>query len=426
MKINNFIEKISSDSFNKIFNELYGNSQEIYNQQKTRYIDALTSFSAIFPKKTDINVYSAPGRTEIGGNHTDHQHGAILAGAVNLDTIAVVSFHDEGVIRVHSKGYAPFEIDMGNLSPEKCDSGTALIIKGVLSKYKELGVVASGFDMYCTSDVLSGGGISSSASFEILICTIINEHYNNGKSSSFEMAQIGHFAENKFFGKKCGLLDQTVASFGGLVSIDFGDPKKPIVEKINFDFDKYEYTLCITDTKSNHENLTDEYDAIGDEMRNVASYFDCKVLNEVNVDSFYENIPELRKLYGDRAVLRSMHYFNETKRAKDEAEVLKNGDINRFIQLVNESGESSANLLQNLYSCRTPSNQEIPLALALSKKVLKNEGAARVHGGGFAGTIQAFVPNHLLDEYIAAMEKIFGEGACMKLRIRPYGGVEIK
>ncbi len=426
MKINEFIEKISNDSFNKIFNELYGNSQEIYNQQKARYINALTSFNTFFPERTDVNVYSAPGRTEIGGNHTDHQCGAILAGAVNLDTIAVVSFHNDGVVRVHSEGYSPFEVDMHNLSPEKSDSGTALIIKGVLSKYKELGVTAGGFDMYCTSDVLSGGGISSSASFEILICTIINEYYNEGKSSAFEMAQIGHFAENEFFGKKCGLLDQTVASFGGLVSIDFCDRQNPVVEKINFDFDKYGYALCITDTKSNHENLTDEYDAIGDEMRNVASYFGCKVLNEVNADSFYENIPELRKLYGDRAVLRSMHYFDETKRAIDEAKALKQWDIDKFIRLVNDSGESSANLLQNLYSCKTPGNQEIPLAIALSKRVLKSEGAVRVHGGGFAGTIQAFVPKKLLDEYVLTMEKAFGKGACMKLRIRPYGGVEIK
>lgn len=424
MKISDFIEKISNDNFKEIFTELYGDAD--YNQQKTRYTNALTVFGAIYPERTDVNVYSAPGRTEIGGNHTDHQHGAILAGAVNLDTIAIVSFHNDSVVRVHSEGYTPFEIDLCNLSPEKSDSGTALIIKGVISKYKETDVNIGGFDMYCTSDVLSGGGISSSASFEILICTIINEFYNGGKSSAFEMAQTGWFAENKFFGKKCGLLDQTVASFGGLVSIDFCDSDNPVVEKIDFDFEKYGYALCITDTKSNHENLTHEYDAIGDEMRNVASFFNCNVLNEVNVDDFYENIPQLRKLYGDRAILRSMHYFNETKRAKDEATALKNGDISTFLKLVNESGESSANLLQNLYSCKTPANQEIPLAIALSKKVLKSDGAVRVHGGGFAGTIQAFVPDKLLDEYIETIEKTFGKGSCMRLRIRPYGGVEIR
>ena len=280
--------------------------------------------------------------------------------------------------------------------------------------------------MYCTSDVISGGGISSSASFETLICTIINSHYNESKSQAFEIAQIGWFAENVYFGKKCGLLDQTVSAFGGLVSIDFSDSDKPIIEKIDFDFNKYGYSLCITDTKSSHENLTDDYDAITDEMRSVANFFNCNVLNDVNVDEFYSSIPKLREICPDRAILRAIHFFDETKRAKLEAEALKSNDIEKFLSLVNESGNSSCELLQNLYSNKNPLNQEIPLAIAMSKKILKGKGAVRVHGGGFAGTIQAFVPNELVKQYKTSIEEIFGKDTCLELNIRPLGGVEIK
>ena len=426
MRILDFIKAISDNKYNNLMITLYGDSENVISEQKKRYVKALESFKDIFPDRDDVKMYSASGRTEIGGNHTDHQHGVVLAGAVNLDVIAVVSFHSDNVVRVKSEGYEPFEATLDNLAANPNDSGTASIIKGVIAKYSEKGVKVGGFDMYCTSDVISGGGISSSASFETLICTIIDSYYNENKSHAFEIAQIGWYAENVYFGKKCGLLDQTVAAFGGLVSIDFKDNKNPKIEKLNFSFRDYGYYLCITDTKSSHENLTEDYDSIGDEMKQVASYFGAAVLNDVDEDKFYENITALRKSCPDRAILRAIHFFDETRRAKQEAEALKAKDIELFLKLVNESGESSCSLLQNLYSCKNPLNQEIPLAITLSKKILKNSGAVRVHGGGFAGTIQAFVPETLVDKYTDAMDKLFGKGSCLKLNIRPLGGVEIK
>ena len=279
--------------------------------------------------------------------------------------------------------------------------------------------------MYTTSDVICGGGISSSAAFETLIGTVVNQKYNNGESTAFEIAKYGWFAENVYFGKKCGLLDQTVSSHGGLVSINFEDEGNPIIEKIDFDFEKFGYTLCITDTKSSHENLTDDYVAIREEMKQVAEYFACEVLSEVNDKAFYTEIANLRKVCSDRAIMRAMHFFAETKRAKKEADALKNKDIDGFLKLVNESGMSSANLLQNLYSNNTPTEQAIPLALAISKSILGNKGAVRVHGGGFAGTIQAFVPTEMVKEYKDSIERIFGDGSCHQMKIRPVGGIEI-
>lgn len=426
MNINEFKQKIADHPFQALLEKLYGNGADTIAYQKDRYQKALDAFHALFPDRIDVEMFSASGRTEIGGNHTDHQHGAILAGAVNLDVIAVVSFHNERIVRVHSEGYKPFEISLDRLQPETEDSGTALIIKGIISKYAEKGVSVDGFDMYCTSDVINGGGISSSASFETLIGTIINNQYNEGKTEPFEIAQIGWFAENVFFGKKCGLLDQTVSAFGGLVSIDLKDSENPVIEKMNFDFGKCGYSLCITDTKSSHENLTDDYVAIADEMKQVANFFHCDVLNDVDRAKFYENIPELRKTCSDRAILRAIHFFEETERAKQEAEALKNQDIERFLALANASGNSSCELLQNLYSTKQPLNQEIPLAIAMSKKILNGRGAVRVHGGGFAGTILAFVPHDLVEEYKNTMDNIFGKDACLELRIRPVGGIKIE
>ena len=425
MNFVNCTKEIYSENIVRLFSELYGNDSAVINKQQIRYENALHAFSEHFPSREEIKIYSAPGRTEIGGNHTDHQRGVVLAGAVNLDTLAVVAFHNEGVVRVKSEGYVLAEIQVSDLKPNKNDDGTTALVKGVMSKFNEKGVTVSGFDMYTTSDVICGGGISSSAAFETLIGTVINEEYNEGKASAFEIAQYGQFAENVFFGKSCGLLDQTVSSFGGLVSIDFKDLDAPTVEKIDFDFEKYGYTLCITDTKSSHENLTDDYVAIRKEMKHVADYFECEVLSEVNEKEFYNTLPNLKKFCSDRAIIRAMHFFAETKRAKDEAEALKGGEVERFLKLVNESGNSSGNLLQNLYSDKTPTEQAIPLALAISKHILGNRGAVRVHGGGFAGTIQAFVPTDMVKEYKTEMERVYGDGSCHLMKIRPVGGVNI-
>lgn len=425
MDILKYKEEIRSECIVKLFTEIYGDDKSAIEHQQNRYIKAIEEFKEHYPNREEIKIYSASGRTEIGGNHTDHQRGRVLAGAVNLDTVAIVSFHNEGVARVISEGYAPAEISLDDLEPNKADDGTQAIVRGIVSKFNENGVKVEGFDMYSISDVICGGGISSSAAFEILVGTVINNYYNQGKSTPFELAQIGWFAENKFFGKKCGLLDQSVSSFGGLVTIDFADSQNPYIEKIDYDFEKVGYALCITDTKSSHQNLTDDYDAIHDEMKQVAAHFGKDVLSEVDDAEFYANIADIRKECSDRAVLRAMHFLNETNRAKEEAEALKRNDINEFLRLVNESGDSSGSLLQNLYSTKSPTEQSIPLAIALSKAVLKGEGAVRVHGGGFAGTIQAFVPLSKVKDYKEQMESVFGQNSCYQIKIRPVGGIEV-
>ena len=425
MKIKNCIKELKSENVKNIFTTLYGENNSVISHQKKRYENAVRMFCSYFPVHDDIHIYSAPGRTEIGGNHTDHQRGMVLAGAVNLDVIAVVAFHNEGIVRVKSEGYKMVEVYLDELMPDVKDDGTKALVKGIIAEYGKKGVSVGGFDMYASSDVICGGGISSSAAFETLIATVINNAYNNDLSSPFEIARIGWFAENIFFGKKCGLLDQTVSAYGGLVSVDFNDEKRPLIEQVTFDFEKYGYTLCVTDTKSSHENLTKDYAAINEEMRQIAGFFHCQVLSQVDEAKFFECLPFLRKNCSDRAVLRAMHFFDETKRAKEETLALKNKDIDTFLKLVNESGMSSADLLQNLYSVSLPTNQAIPLAIALSKRLLGGKGAVRVHGGGFAGTIQAFVPNEMVKDYKAYMEQVFGDETCYQMRIRPVGGIKI-
>lgn len=426
MNTENVIANLNNGAYNPLFSRLYGSKKQSLEYQVQRYIKAIESFKMFFSNREQIKIFSAPGRTEIGGNHTDHQQGSVLAGAVNLDAIAIVSFHNEGFIRLKSEGFDMIQVDLADTAIHPGESGDTAIVRGIVARFKEMGVSVEGFDAYTTSDVIRGGGISSSAAFEILVCTIINEHYNKGNGSPLDMARIGWFAETTYFGKKCGLLDQTVSSFGGLVGIDFADVVNPIIEKIDYNFVQSGYTLCITDTKSSHEDLTDDYVAIREEMEGVASFFGKKVLSQVDEAAFYESISELREKLSDRAVMRAAHFFDETRRAKEEAESLKNGDFDTFLKLVNESGDSSSALLQNLYSTKHPTRQDLPLAIMVSKRILGGKGAVRVHGGGFAGTIQAFVPNELVETYSKEMEKIFGIDTCLKLTIRPVGGVEIK
>lgn len=425
MKITDIIKSIKDDRFNKVFRELYGNSETALKYQKERYIKAAERFSELFPGRTDVRIFSASGRTEIGGNHTDHQHGCVLAAAVNLDAVAVVAFHNDGVIRVKSEGYDKFKVSLSELSPKKHEKGSPAIVRGIASRFASIGAEIGGFDMYSTSDVLTGSGVSSSAAFETLIGTIIDTVYNGGNAGAVEIAKIGQYAENVYFGKNSGLMDQMVSSVGGLVGIDFRDTENPEIRRFNCDFEEYGYCLCITDTKGSHADLTPDYDAVRSEMEEVASYFGKPYLREVNENDFYKALPELRKKCSDRSILRAIHFFSENNRAVLEANALRDGNIEYFLALVRESGDSSANYLQNLYSCSKPLNQEIPLAIALSKKILGGSGAVRVHGGGFAGTIQAFVQLEKADEYIREMNRIFGENSCQRLRIRPYGGIEI-
>lgn len=418
------VNKLCSGNFDFILKTLYGESA--VERQRNRYISAIEKFSEIFPERDDIKIYSAPGRTEIGGNHTDHQHGCVLAAAVDLDVIAVVAFHNEGVIRLKSAGHSPNHVNLSDLSVQKKEMGSSsALIRGIASRFHEMGVQISGFDAYTTSDVLSGSGLSSSAAFEVLVGTIIDSHYNHGKAGAVEIAKIGQYAENVYFGKKSGLMDQMVSSVGGLVSIDFHDTENPEIKSFPYDFEASGYCLYVTDTKGSHANLTDDYVAVRSEMESIAAQFGKAILRDVNENEFYSAIPKLREKCSDRAVMRAAHFFAENRRAVLEANALSEGNMNYFLELVRQSGESSANLLQNLYSCSQPTEQAISIGIMLSKSILGRNGAVRVHGGGFAGTIQAFVPVEKVNEYSQEMNRIFGDGSCYILRIRPVGGIEI-
>lgn len=426
MNFYDLINGISNGAFDEQLRRLYGNSEKAVLRARARYLSAAESFSRLEPECGEIHVYSASGRTEIGGNHTDYQHGCVLAAAVSLDMIAIVTFHDEGVIRVTSEGYPKFEVELSNLEPVEAEKGTsAALIRGIAAKFAEMGVEIGGFDAYMTSDVLSGSGLSSSAAFEVLIATIINEQYNGSQTEAAELAKISQYAENVYFGKASGLMDQTVCAAGGFVAIDFAEPDLPQITNVDFDFERAGYSVCITDTKGSHADLSDEYSAVASEMKHVAKALGCEFLREADEEEFYEKLPELRESCTDRELLRAAHFFAENRRAAEEAQALADGDTERFFELVNESGTSSAELLQNLYSSKTPQSQQIPLAIMLSKRFLGESGAVRVHGGGFAGTIQAFVPSYLAADYAAEMERVFGTGSCYVLTIRPVGGYEL-
>ncbi|MBQ8515604.1 MAG: galactokinase [Ruminococcus sp.] len=425
MQINEIRSLLENGGFDDIFRVLYGTERSILDAQKKRYSDAVDAFRRLYPERTDIHIYSASGRTEIGGNHTDHQHGCVLAAAVNLDAIAVVSFHEEKMIRVQSAGYPADVVDLSDLSVQEGEAGSAAMIRGIAARFTEMGASIGGFDAYTTSDVLSGSGISSSAAFEVLIGTVIDQHYLSGRAGAVEIAKIGQYAENVYFGKKSGLMDQMVSSVGGFVFIDFHDTEQPVIERHSFSFEEAGYCLCITDTKGSHADLTDDYVAIPMEMGQVAALLGAEYLRDADEDMFYQNLPRLREACSDRAILRAAHFFAENRRAGEEARALSEGNMERFLCLVRESGQSSAQLLQNLYSSRKAAEQAIPLGLMISERVLGEQGAVRVHGGGFAGTIQAFVPLHLKEAYQKAMDALYGENSCHVLRIRPVGGVEI-
>ena len=383
-------------------------------------------FAAVFDGAPE-RYFSAPGRTEIGGNHTDHQRGRVLAGAVNLDTVAAVRINGTDTIRICSKGYPMSVVNVTELEPvaEEINSTPALI-RGVAARFTQLGCKVCGFDAYCESTVLPGSGLSSSAAYEVLIGTIINHLFFQGRVTQAEVAQIGQYAENVFFGKPCGLMDQTASAVGNLVTIDFFDKDHPVIEPVDFDFASCGHALCIIDSGADHADLTDEYAAVPGEIKAIAAYFGKEVLTQIEEADFYANIPALRKSCGDRAVMRAIHFYQENARVPQEVAALKAGDFEKFLALVKQSGYSSWMYLQNVIPAGYKAHQDVAVALGLAEHFLAGRGGYRVHGGGFAGTIQAFVPFDILDEFVAGMDGALGAGACHVLSIRPQGGVEME
>ena len=383
-------------------------------------------FAAAFEGAPE-RYFSAPGRTEIGGNHTDHQRGRVLAGAVNLDTVAAVRPNGTNIIRIQSKGYPMSIVDLANLEPvaEEINSTPALI-RGVAARFVQLGCEVKGFDAYCESTVLPGSGLSSSAAFEVLIGTIVNGLYFDGKVSQPEIAMIGQYAENVFFGKPCGLMDQTASAVGNLVTIDFFDKDHPVIEPVDFDFASCGHALCIIDSGADHADLTDEYAAVPGEIKAIAAFFGKEVLTQIDEAEFYANIPALRKACGDRAVMRAIHFYQENARVPQQVAALRAGDFDKFLTLVKQSGYSSYMYLQNVIPAGYKQHQDVAVALALCEHYLAGRGAYRVHGGGFAGTVQAFVPYDILDSFVAGLDSALGQGACHVLNIRPQGGVEME
>ena len=424
MDTERLIHKIQSGELDETFLDIYVDSK-LLDYQKKRYVNAIRRFEEIY-EPGEVSIFSAPGRSEVGGNHTDHQHGTVLAASINLDSISVVRATNDNVIRLVSDDNEEIVISLDDilLKQEEKETTTALI-KGVVSGFLNRQYEVGGFSAFVTSDVLIGAGLSSSAAFETLIGTILSGLYNNMSVSAIDIAIIGQYAENIYFGKPCGLMDQMACSVGNLVYIDFENPGKPIVEKVEFDMEQYGYSLCITDTKGSHADLTDEYAAVPKEMKLVAAHFGQDVLRGITAQDILKDIVALRSEFGDRSVLRALHFVNENERVAQEVEALKKGNFERFLQKVKASGDSSYKYLQNVYSNSDVTCQNVSVALAASDVVLGENGVSRVHGGGFAGTIQAFVKNTHVEDYKKNMDLIFGEASCSDLKIRKYGGIQV-
>ena len=423
MNITEIKSNILSGKYDSDFKMLYGEALTA----RDRYFAACESFQSLFPETEDIRIFTAPGRTEIGGNHTDHQHGCVLAGSVNLDVIAVAAPNKDGKIRIKSEGFDMDTIDVSDLEAKASENGrAAALIRGVCSRFKEMGCELSGFNAYTTSNVMKGSGLSSSAAFEVLVGTIINGMMFDNKADAITVAKIGQYAEREYFGKPCGLLDQMASSMGGFTYADFNDPSNPITEKIELDIHSFGYTLCVVDTGGNHSDLTQDYADITVECRKISNALGVDFLRDADEAAFYGSIADLRKKCGDRAVLRAFHFFNEQIRVEKQKSALISGDFEEFLKQVNASGDSSYDYLQNLYSTSAVSEQGLSLAIALTRRFLADKGACRVHGGGFAGTIQCYIPTEALPAYKEMIEKVFGKDSCCVLNVRPVGGYEIK
>ena len=424
MKITEWKQLIQTGALDKRLEFLYG--KERINAQRERYLRVL-DHAEVKIGEGDVRLFSAPGRTEVGGNHTDHQLGRVLAASIDLDVLAVVKPHDEPVIRYYADAFSVQPVDITNLDINESEYNTTeSLIRGIAAKFAQNHYQLGGFDCYAESDVLPGSGMSSSAAFEILIAEILSEVYNKGSVSPVEQAMIGQFSENIYFGKASGLMDQMACSVGGFVTIDFKEQNNPIVRNIPFELDRHGYALILTDCKQSHANLSDEYSLIPSEMKAAAAVMGKTVCSEVTVKELLDHAKEIREKCGDRAFLRAYHFLKETDRVLDEVSALENGEIITFLKHVIESGQSSFMYLQNVYPPAERMHQSLAVGLALSQELLEGKGAWRVHGGGFAGTIQAFVPLEDTNAYVSAMEAVFGKGSCYKLRIRSVGGYEIK
>lgn len=407
----------------KLLEELYGKSGVDDNLK--RYEAVLRGFLKEFGEK-DVKLFSSPGRTEISGNHTDHNNGKVLGGSINLDCVAVAAKNDSDFVNIISESFSQkFRVNINGIEPGTDKIGTVELLKGILAGFEQRGASIGGFDAYITSNVISSAGVSSSAAFETLVCQIINTLFNEGKLSKTDYAYIGKYAENNYWDKASGLLDQMCCAYGGLISIDFANPDSPKVEEMDFDFAGAKHDLIIVQTGRGHADLSADYSSIPAEMKKVAEFFGKSTLSEVDENEFYKNLSKIRAFAGDRAVLRSIHFFDENKRVDNEIKALKNNDFDSFLKNITDSGNSSWKYLQNVYTNAAPNEQGITVALALSERFLKekNVGATRVHGGGFAGVIMAMVPENYSDDYVSYMDKFLGKGSSYKMKIRPYGSI---
>lgn len=419
--INQYKEEINIKALDNTLAAIYGASSLL--SAKKRYLTALDEFSNLFGTEEPVAIFRSPGRTEICGNHTDHQNGCVLAASVDLDMIAIVTRANS--ISIKSEGFHLLCLELDQLAKDPTEAGTsASLVRGIFSRFQQLGLQIGGFKAYIQSNVLKGSGLSSSAAYEVLIGTILSTLYNNGTISPVEIAKIGQYAENVYFEKPSGLMDQLACAVGGTIAIDFQN-KEPLIEQIAFDLSAFEHELVIVDTMGDHADLTDDYEAITREMREVANYFKRDLLSQVDEETFFAEIPILQSILSHRSLLRALHFFTENKRVAAEKAALLNKDFPEFCELVMASGHSSLQFLQNGYSSLQVHQQGLVLALALTEQFLQKHGAYRLHGGGFAGTIQVFVPQKLAKEYTSYMDKIFNEPVTHRLMISPFGAIEI-
>jgi len=413
---------------NPLFEKMYGTDPKVQEKQRSRYEELAGFYKEKFGEH-ELHFFSTPGRTEIGGNHTDHNYGRVLAGSISLDSVAVAAENDSDRVRVYSVGYdTPFEVDLAMLEPGKDEYGTTTsLIRGIAARLKDLGYKIGGFNAYLTSDVLPGSGLSSSASIEVLIGNIISSLFNDDQIPPEVLAMTGQYAENNFFGKPCGLMDQVACAMGGIVTIDFRDPKDPQIRKVDFDFAAQDYSMIVVDTGGTHADLTDDYASVPTEMKSVAEALGSPVCREIELQELMSRMGELREKTGDRAVLRALHFLGDNERVTKQVAALENDDFKAFLGMITDSGNSSYKRLQNIYSPGNVGEQGVALALALTENFLEEigEGACRVHGGGFAGTIQIFLPNRAVDAYESMMKPVFGEDAVHALKIRALGTLHL-